>query len=245
MRIIDMHSHILPEMDDGAKNVEVSIELLKMLKEDGVTDVLATPHFIAQENSLEGFFERREESYKKLLEATKGMDLPNVYLGGEIYYFRGMGYSTEMSKFSLGGSKYILIELSNYPIDKQVFVDLKNLTINSGLVPIIAHIERYTKVKGFKDLLKYINENECYAQVNASSFLKKSIFRKSVKKLVNGGYITFIGTDTHSTEFRPPLMGEGLKALKKDFGEDVYNVFLRNMNTFVIKSGVSEKNEDI
>jgi len=214
MSIVDIHSHILPNIDDGAKDAQTSILLLRKLKEQGVTHVFATPHFIAQENSLDDFLKTREESYKTLLEAIGDEDLPKVYLGAEVYCFRGMGSSKELSKLKLGNTNLVLIELPNGYVTKSLLDDIGRINQNLGLVPVFAHIERYMGEKQFSELLKFIEKNDCYAQINGQSLLSFGL-RQKMKKLIKKGYISFVASDTHSLTGRPPVLDRAFKILNK------------------------------
>ena len=229
MKIIDIHSHILPAVDDGASNTEVAVKLLEIMKSQGITDVVATPHFIASEHNMEEFLNRTGAAMKELSAAVYGRDLPNIYFGSEIYYFRGIGKSSGISRLSLNGSEYILLELPNSEISQSVLDDINGIYSNLGLTPIIAHIERYTKEFGFKKLLKLLDSEICYAQVNASSILYPP-FRRAAKKLFKMGYVSFIATDSHSLRNRPPLMDQALKALESDFGKETKDRIIRNLD---------------
>jgi len=239
MSIVDIHSHILPNIDDGAKDLETSILLLQKMKEQGITHVVATPHFIAQENSLESFLEDRKSSKNILFDAIKDKDLPKVFLGAEVYYFKGISSSKSIKDLAIEGTNYILIELPDSTLTKSVFDDIKDINQNMGLVPIFAHIERYYGDKGFKLLLKFIEENECYAQVNAQPFLSFSS-RRIVKKLINKGYISFVATDTHSPEKRPPVLKDALEKLK-EINPEQHSEILHSMNAFCEELNNNEK----
>ena len=227
MKIMDIHSHILPAVDDGARSADVSVKLLEMMKEQGITHVIATPHFDASVHNIEDFNDVVAASKKELDEATKGMELPKVILGSEVYYFSGIGKSQGVKQLSLGGSKYILLELQNAPIEKSVIDDITSLNYNIGLTPIIAHIERYAGEKGFKELLKLINNGTAYAQVNAQSVIDAP-FKRIAQKLIKKGYISFIATDSHSVETRPPYMKQALDYISKAFGRSYMHAFVDN-----------------
>lgn len=231
MNLIDIHSHILPEIDDGAENMTESIEILQSMKAQGITDVIATPHFIASEHNLEEYLSAVEEAYKQLKTSSEDLDLPKVYLGSEVYYFRGIGKSKAISLLCLNKSKYLLLELASCDIDKYVLEDITNLRSNLEIVPIIAHIERYANEKGFKKLLKLIEHGVCFAQLNASSLFLPA-FKKSAYKLLKKGYISFIATDTHSMKFRPPMMTKALSAIEANFGKSYTTRLLQNSDDF-------------
>ena len=109
----DIHAHILPFMDDGASSVEESLDLLEALKEQGITDVILTPHFYPQIDSLEDFKEDLTNSYKELFSEYNKKDLPKLYFGCELLYFAGMGDSELLEEFCLNNSKFLLLELTD------------------------------------------------------------------------------------------------------------------------------------
>lgn len=226
MRLVDIHSHILPAVDDGAIDVETSLKLLKMCKEQGITDVIATPHFDASFNNIDEFQYIVAQALDELNDATDG-DLPNVHTGCEVYYFKGIGKSQGIKPLTLCGSRYILLELPNTTIDNTILKDITDLSDVLGLVPIIAHIERYANEKGFKELLKLISKGVAYAQINAPSLLD-SPFRRTVIKLIKNGMVSFIATDTHSVVHRPPMLKEALDVVAQKFGDEYRDMFIKN-----------------
>jgi hypothetical protein len=117
-----------------------------------------------------------------------------------------------------------LLELAHGPITSSVISDITDLSETLGIIPIIAHIERYADEKGFKDLLKLISAGSCYAQINAASLLSPP-FKRISFKLMKQGYISFLATDTHSIVHRPPLLKEALSAVASVFGEDYKEMF--------------------
>ena len=84
--LLDIHSHILPGVDDGAKNTEESLELLRMMKSQGITDVIATPHFYAMSENLENYQKKISAAYNILTEAIKGADMPRIYIGSVVLF---------------------------------------------------------------------------------------------------------------------------------------------------------------
>lgn len=221
----DIHSHILPGIDDGAKDITESAELINFMKKEGITEVIATPHFYPNEMSLGDFLEHRNNAYETLCSNLDG-DIPRIYIGCEILYFKRMGASRELEELSLNNSKYILLELSDVHIDKYLFEDFA-LFAENGIVPIIAHIERYHKSRNFKKLLEEIKCRNYPVQINSSSLLQKK-YRRAIKKVFKSGLFCVIATDTHSPKKRPPIIKSALQALRDDYGERIYHKVLRN-----------------
>lgn len=232
MSFIDIHSHILHGVDDGARNLGMSIELLRMMKAQGITDVVATPHFDARYQNFEEYTESVQTAYKQLKEAVIGEELPNIYLGSEVYYFKGIGNCYGIKDFAIENSKYLLLELSRMPIDDEVIKDICDIYDNIGLRPVLAHLERYVGVKGFKKILKLVESGVVLAQINASSVFIFH-FKRAVKKLIKRGYVSFLATDTHSTDLRPPLLDKALDAIEKQFGKEHRELLIRNSEEFL------------
>ncbi len=213
----DIHSHILPDVDDGAKNTEDAVALLKMMKKSGISTVLATPHFYPMETNFEEFLEITRKAYDGLLKEIKGKKLPQVYLGCEMLYYKGIGNSEVLGQLCLNRSKYLLLELANGDITPALFEDITGLK-EKGIIPIIAHIERYAFDRNFKKLLSFLKENDIPIQINAVSFLIPPL-KRVIKMLFKAELFCVVATDTHSVYDRPPFMKEALSAVRDTFGK--------------------------
>ncbi len=230
MNYLDIHSHILPNVDDGAKDLATSIELLKLLNEQGVTDVIATPHFYPDYDNAEEYVEKVNLAYKQLNNAIYGQDLPRVFLGCELRYFDGMGKSQNISQFAIRGTNYLLLELPyGAPITNNVLKDIISLSEDLGFRIILAHIERYYKVKGFKKLLKLISDGYAIAHINADGMTSKAE-AKICEKLIKGGYISFVASDTHSVKNRPPKIKEALDIISNRLGRSTATSLMLKSN---------------
>lgn len=230
MTYLDIHTHILPEVDDGAKDMETAITLLQMLKEQGVTHVIATSHFYPDSDNAEDFAEITKKAYQELTAEIKYRDLPKVFLGCELRYFSGIGKSGAIKQFVISGTNYLLLELPyGAPVTKTVLQDIIDISERQGLVPILAHIERYSKVSGFKKLLKLISDGYALAHINAGAVVSKESV-KLCEKLIKGGYVSFLASDTHSPEHRPPQIKEALDIIANKLGRSAANRFIIKSN---------------
>lgn len=227
MRILDVHSHILPGVDDGAQNTEEAIKLLEMLKQQGVTDVIATPHFSPAEDSMEKYSRDYEEAKKALQEAMRGKDLPNVYYGCEVLYSYGFGALEGINQLAISGTKYILIEFGFLKFTDSVCKDIMKIRTERGLTPIIAHIERYKRFGAYDKLLALVEEGYCKAQINSSSVVG-NVFSKNAHKLIKKGYVDFIGSDCHSVDARPPRIDEAYRVISQKFGNSYAAQYIKN-----------------
>lgn len=208
--IIDCHSHILPRVDDGSQSVQESIELLKIEHQQGVDNVIATPHFYASKHSVERFLTHRRESYEKLmsgLEKTETSKLPKICLGAEVYYFPGVGKAEHISKVCLGESRYLLLEMPFCQWDQEVYRDVTQLLERQKLKVILAHVERYPEYQKKKEIWNEILQLPVVLQLNADSFLKwkKKKFCLDVLKKYDH---VIMGSDCHNLVRRPPHIEE-------------------------------------
>ncbi len=239
--IVDIHAHILPHVDDGAKNIEESLALLDMMKAQGITTVIATPHFYAAYDTAEDFENRITAAHHELLAATKGKKLPSIILGSEVLYYRYIGNSESIHKFCLNHADVLLLELSDNLIDDGLFEDLRLLIYDRHITPIIAHIERYHRAPYYKKLIRFVMENGLPAQINASSLFIRSEAR-IVQKLLKQEIVTYLATDTHSVDWRPPMMAAALKQIVEKFGQEQADTLIQNSLDLLRRiGGVNEK----
>ncbi len=212
----DIHSHILPGVDDGASNLSEALNLLKLMQAQNITTVLATPHFYPNEDTFEFFKESTESAFENLKKAAHRHNLPKVYLGCEMMYYAGIKNSQSIAEFCLNNSNFLLLELNAFCINKDLFDEIIQLRESTGITPIIAHVERYFRARHFKKLINFLIKENIPVQINAASVMTP-VFKRVVRKLINSNLFCVIATDAHSVEFRPPLLEEAF-----DFIEDKY-----------------------
>ena len=147
MKLIDIHSHILQNIDDGSESVEMAIELLKESANQNVGTVVLTPHYYPSEKqTVESFLNNRQ----KALELLKGemgkqeFDFPHLKLGAEVALTADLSKVQDIEKLAIEGTNYILIEMSYEVWQDWMFENLYFLIAAKNLIPVIAHIERYT-----------------------------------------------------------------------------------------------------
>ncbi len=208
--IADMHSHVLPGMDDGAKNAEESLSMLSLAYSQGVRAVVASSHFYGDRESPEDFLARRERSVRELIGSGYAPEkgYPNIYLGAEVAFFSGMARSPVLKSLCIGGGKGILIEMPFERWSESVITEVLAVREALGLRPIIAHIERYIGYQKRGTLGRLI-EGGVLIQSNAEYFIEKKTVKKALKLLLQGG-IHLIGSDSHGLAERIPNMGEGI-----------------------------------
>lgn len=212
--MFDVHCHILPGIDDGSKDVQMSLEMLRRESEQEIEGVVFTPHFYAAQNDPETFLKRRERALIELEDSLDQIpDVPKYTAGAEVHYFRGMSRSDSLETLCIGNSNFILIEMP-FREWQPVFVEeIEEISTVLGLKVIIAHIERYFNQD--KKLVKRIIENpDLLIQCNAEFFLEKKTSSKAIKFLKKGK-IDLLGSDSHNLDDRRPNLAEALSIIEK------------------------------
>ena len=138
----DFHSHILPGIDDGSMDVDESLALLKMLREQGASVSVATPHFYAEHNSPAEFLEKRQRAYEKLISHP---DFPgaDIRLGAEVRYYPGISRMSELKSLRIAGTKLLLLEMPFAKWSEYTLREVYELSCSGDIVLMMAHIERY------------------------------------------------------------------------------------------------------
>ena len=124
--MIDLHSHILPRMDDGSRSTEESLQMLTALAAQGVTDVAATPHFYASENGPDRFLARRARSWQQLRPHLTA-SLPRVHLGAEVLFFEGIAAFDGLPRLCISGTDVLLLEMPFRPWNGRMLDELLEL----------------------------------------------------------------------------------------------------------------------
>lgn len=218
----DLHTHILPGMDDGAKNIDASIELLRLEAAQGVDTVVLTPHFHRNRERTAHFLSRRTAAAKALAAAVMALPeeerrtLPRLCLGAEIAWVPNLADWQELPELCLGKSPYFLLELPFSPWTDQMINQLYDLPGRTGLTPVIAHIERYIKDQPERKIEEIFSLG-VPIQVSAEPFLK-TFQRGKVLKLLKDERVQLIASDAHNTASRPPNLGDAMGIVRKKLG---------------------------
>lgn len=226
--MVDMHSHILPGIDDGARDVNVSLRLVEKNLRDGVTTICLTPHFNFERQSVEEFLEQRQKSYEILKQAVdkKGWNVEFV-LGAEVAFSTELAESEKLDKLCYLGTKCMLIELPAAYLPKWTSEVLDEIQLQ-GITPLLAHVERYTYFQNEPDKLYQFIEDGCYTQVNATSLVKHKNAQKFIALLMKHGMVHCMGSDTHSLEKRPPMLKEAANFVQRKMGKDYLDYLVQS-----------------
>jgi protein-tyrosine phosphatase len=212
--IADIHTHILPEMDDGAASVNESVKLLCEEERQGITDVVLTPHYNISEETVGQFLSRRQRSYEMLCEkiAETGMAAKlGLSLGAEVRYDPNL-IKSDAYKLCFENTSYILLEpTGSYPFN---FENTLYWFLAQGITPIIAHVERYSYIYENRSFMEEILSDGIVFQSNAGSLFSHH-YGGVVKKLIKHGYVSVLASDAHNLNKRPPMLADALKKVKK------------------------------
>lgn len=218
--IADMHSHVLPGIDDGSRSVQESIEMLKKEADQGIRDVVATPHFYAWKDRPEHFLEKRREAEILLREEmAKYPGLPQLHIGAEVHFFRGISQSDAISGLTIDGKRCILIELEEEPWQENVYQELERIYRDRNIIPVIAHIERYRFAFSSNRHIRRLEELPVLIQSNASFFLNRWT-RPVAMRMLRQGKIHLLGSDAHDLVKRPPRLGMAAKQIRTNLGQE-------------------------
>lgn len=234
--MIDIHSHILNDIDDGSKAIEMSINMLKKAELSGTTDIIATPHFMRGRFEVE--YNEVVKRVEKLKEISRENNIDiNIYSGQEVYYSRNiLEYYNDKLIGTINNTKYMLIELPmlEFNLD-EVINTIYELQIR-GIKPIIAHPERYKAFIKKPSMINALIKEGMLFQLNGGSItgsFGKDVKKTAIKYLENNIY-SFIGSDAHRDNGRDTDMTEALKALERT-----------QRNSFEENGKAMLKNEDI
>jgi len=224
----DLHTHILPGMDDGAQTPEESIAMLREQARQGVDTVALTPHFYRNKERPKTFLQRRAEAWQNLQNAIAELPeeerkkLPKLILGAEVAYVPGMWEWPELMDLCYENTKVLLLELPVGQWNDEMFRQIHNLMNRTGIIPMFAHVERYLHIREFE----YLLELQLPVQVSAMT-LTRAIGRKRICRLLleRAGILI---SDCHDMKFRPPNISKALQWLEKKEGRRAVQFCIRN-----------------
>ena len=240
--MIDIHSHIVFEVDDGPKTIEDSRALLEESYRQGVRTIISTSH------RRKGMFEtpeaKIEENFKQVQELAKEIadDLTVLY-GAEIYYTSDILDKLEQGKIPrLADSQYALIEFSMITPYKEIHTALSNV-LRLGVTPVVAHIERYHCLENDEKKVRDLINMGCYTQINSSSVLKPKLFGDTYKFMKKRAHfflekdlVHFVASDMHNLNPRPPYMQEAYQIISKKYGKSHAEQLFRKNQELLLRS---------
>ncbi|MBQ3528614.1 MAG: hypothetical protein IJA52_08705 [Clostridia bacterium] len=191
--MIDFHAHILPGADHGSDGLETSKAQLGCLFKEGITRVVATPHFYPQRHSVDTFLERRDRAKKEIL-TLKGAEMPEVYLGAEVLVCGGIDHMEGIERLCIEGTDVILLEMPFHTFREEHYEAVYRIG-RMGLRPVMAHVDRYPR----EDIARLCEECDVMCQINAE-VLSGFGGSKRLSKLFDTCNIVAFGSDIHGSD---------------------------------------------
>lgn len=244
--MIDLHTHLLPGIDDGAKSLEEAVQIIRQGRKIGITAICTTPHLSSSftkdrtEKIMENFLMLQERIYEEKIDIQ-------LYLGSEIDLRMNFDSIRRLPFFSINQTqKYLFLELpigEFPPFTERILFSL----LIEGLSPILAHPERSLSKEGDFERIEKLKDSGILIQVNAGSFLGdfgKGI-QRGAKRLLEENLVDFISSDAHDLNRRPiTVMAEAFKKVKNDLGEEKgLELFERNPEKILQADNIETKIE--
>lgn len=233
--MIDIHTHILPGIDDGSSSLEESLSMARESARQGVRLLAATPHFYATQEDPNSFLRRREKSLA-LLESAWQEGFPTLLVGAEVRYFDGISRVEKIAHLTLDHTRILLLEMPFTSWSRRMVEEVVELQRSRGLQVLLAHVERYMKDQDGQ-VWETFRQNGVWMQCNANFFLRWQTKRKA-QALFKKGEIQMLGSDTHNMTSRPPNLAMARDALVKSLGQAVWRSFERQSYA-LLKAGMA------
>lgn len=216
--MVDIHSHIVYGVDDGAKTIEDSLAMLEMAAECGTTDIVATPH---SDNKYTYYPELIAERIEELQKAMG--DRIRIHRGCDfhLHFDNIRNCETDQSRFTINGERYLMVEFSEINIPKNIVYVFHDM-LRRGVTPVVTHPERNALLMArINEMVEWVRSG-CLMQVTAQSltggFGKKA--EEAAKKLMRQRLVHFVASDAHDIEFRPPDLRDAWDLVASEYGKD-------------------------
>ncbi len=241
-RLIDIHCHILPAVDNGSVSMDQTKRMLNIAYEEGITYIIATPHYGA--GCINTGNPELEDKLEKVRKAAKEIDPAfQIELGNELFYSREIVEHLRKGRaLTLANTRYCLVKFpkdEEYPAMK---AGLHSLLIQ-GYYPILSHMESYRCLyENYEGIANLINLG-VYMQMNSRSLTGNPLDSRVryARRLISNGMVHLIGTGSHSDCLKPPQMKKGLALIKKDYGEAVRKRLLENTQKLLLNQKMERK----
>lgn len=233
---VDIHCHLVPMVDDGAKDMGTALAMARLAYEEGIRTIVATPHY--HQNKVLCSEEEVQERFENFrIQAEKTFPELTILYGREIYMTYDAMEMLEKKKIPLTvcNSSYILAEF-DVTTDYSYMKNLLQNVMLMGYLPILAHIERYKCLLEHEERIEELKSMNVVMQVNSMSVMGASgkNIQKYLKKLLKKELVDIIATDAHTTEKRAPKMKETACYIEKKFGTDTMErLLIHNPNKII------------
>lgn len=225
-RLIELHSHLLPQMDDGSDSVEMSLAMLNCEAEQNVGTVCVTPHYYADQNSIATFCERRSAALEKLLAALPE-GLPRIIPAAEVAFFSGISECEGLGKLCIENTRTLLLEMPFGVWNDFQVEEVSALVLDRGYEVVLVHPERFCTSRGNRRKLNQLTELPVGMQVNVGTLLHWRNRRLGLE-LLQQARIPLLASDCHNLDLRRPNLKEGRAVVARWLGEAFLEEIDRN-----------------
>lgn len=198
--LTEYHCHILPGIDDGSDSIKTSLQMVEMMKKQGVQRICATPHFYAhREKSVAEYLKKRQAAFEQIQGQTAVTD---IHLGAEVAIEHGISELPDIEKLAIQGTRIILLELPYRLYEKWMSEEIYNIAAEFKLKVMLAHVHRYLPYYSKEELETVLHCNAIY-QINNEAFTSWKEKRFAKKVMAEHTHFAF-GSDAHNTSSRKP-----------------------------------------
>lgn len=221
-RLIDFHTHVLPGIDDGSRDLTETGRLLFEESQQDVDCVVATPHFYADRFSVERFLEERQKAFQTVLEDTqiRQQGRPSLCVGAEVYFFPGMGRAEKLRSLCIEGTDVVLIEMPFVQWTDSVLREINEVIHKQRLQVVLAHVERYPQFQKDLRIWRQVMDLPLTIQINGGSFIKDRRRRKMCLQLLRERERVLLGSDCHNMSSRTPNLQQARQVIARKLGAD-------------------------
>lgn len=224
----DLHTHILPGMDDGAQDVETALQMLTMEAKQGVNIVALTPHFYRSKEHITDFLKRRDCAWDKLQTKLNRAEHPQLILSAEVAYAPGIADWSELDELCYKGTRVLLVEPPMTAWNDEMYHQLYAIEGRRGIIPMIAHFDRYLRIQS-KERIEQLLEMGFPIQVSTASLLNIVGRNRMLKLMTEYGAVPV--SDCHNINTRPPNLDAAARIMMKKLGNKAEEIF-HSINEF-------------
>ena len=217
----DLHTHLLPSADDGAQNMADAMRMIRLAWRNGTRAIMMTPHYRgAYKKNTPQWHRENFDIFSQM--ATAEFPDMELYLGSEAHYELDLSDRVMAGEvMTLNDSRYILLEFSSVSLKSRITTGVSEM-LSCGLVPVVAHVDRYEAFRTAENLVDEVMEMGALIQLNADSVMGKNgaLIHTFCHRLLKEEKVHFIASDAHDLEHRPPLLRDCFLSVHKKYGQE-------------------------
>lgn len=233
--MVDIHTHILPRIDDGPENLEDSIQLINALALSGVTHIVSTSHYYSENISYDRFVDRRSRRLTEIRQAIKEHNIPvDIISGCEVNISKLILNLDTVKELCFENTNKILLEIPHQETELDTALDLIEKIISYyNVVPVVAHVERYDFFLKKMKNIEYLKDMGCIIQIDAHCLFERFRDKRFAIKAIEKGYVDVVASDCHDTTSRKPNLAEAYDVVAKKLGDQAVQMLKDNAENVI------------